>query len=64
MMWYTKWKAKRELRKSAKLIHRICDEMPDSFFTNLVFNLAGHPLDPLGARNVLSAAAQRIERKL
>ena len=62
MNWYVKWKAKRELKKTAKLVRMMCDKMPLSFFENLVFTAAGTPLEPLSALNTISSIASKIER--
>jgi len=53
MMWYTRWKAKRELRKVAKLIEELAHTLPSSSLQAMFPDLKTHE-----ARNCLLDAAR------
>jgi hypothetical protein len=64
MMFITRWKAKRELKKSIKIVEKMCDEMPNSFFKGLIANADGTFVEPIEARNILMHAVFRMKREL
>ena len=67
MSFITRWQARRELRKSVKLIEKLCDEAPNSFFEQLRYIVVnqhnGAPAkDAIEARNNLMQIAARLKR--
>lgn len=64
MMFITRWKAKRELKKSITIIEKLCDEMPRSFFKGMIADTDGTFLEPLEAINSLMGAAAKMRREL
>lgn len=63
MIWYTKWKARRELKKQANMLRQGLDMLPLSVFKNLIIKADGTYMGPLEAMNEISAAADRMERQ-
>jgi hypothetical protein len=59
------WRAKRAARKAAALIEKLCDEMPISFFENLVYDAkTNKPLESIDALNAIYRVAQRIKNQI
>jgi hypothetical protein len=67
MNFITRWKTKRIMRKTAKLLRQLCENAPASFFNNFDFTVAnpltGQPAkDHIEARNYLLVWATRLEK--
>jgi hypothetical protein len=63
MMWYTKWKAKRQLKKTAKLVKLVIDNLPSSSFRNLIQKADGTFMEPPEAMTRLWQIADMMERQ-
>jgi hypothetical protein len=58
------WRAKRELRKGAKVLERIANEAPASLLKHLLFDAqTGMPLDHVDTRNALMNIAAEMRGK-
>jgi len=57
-----RWKTRQEIKKSAAMIEKICDEAPLSFFTGMLANNDGSTLAPHEAINTLMRVAQQMRK--
>jgi hypothetical protein len=63
MRWYTEWRAKRELRKAAKLMKLVINKLPSSTFRNLIMNSDGSYMESCEAMTFIWQIADRIEKE-
>ena len=65
MNFIKRWKIRREFKKSAEAIEKICDTMPLSFYKNFLYDAKTNtPLEPIDALNSLYSLAQRMKRAI
>ena len=62
MNFIRKWWLKRELKKTADAIEKLCDEAPPSFFNGFLFESTGKPLDHVETLNSLMQMANHMRK--
>jgi hypothetical protein len=63
MKWYTRWKEKRSLRKSAKMVKLCIDNLPSEAFRNMIKNADGTFMEPAEAMTRLYQLADMWDGK-